>query len=122
MAMADARAVDACLGGIASPDSAIASAAIGAARVFMRGPRSASIVDAITTVAIDEERRDDIRLTALRALMELERSTIEPLLERLAADPSARVRTAVAPTPAARGRRAAADPVEALARMLEELP
>jgi HEAT repeat protein len=121
-AIADPRAVDAAMRGMASPDSVLASAAIGAARVFIRGPRGAAIVDAMTTVAINEDRPDDIRVTALRALMELERSTIAPLLERLADDPSARVRSELSQQPAPGGRQPAADPAEVLARIAKELP
>lgn len=121
-AIADARAVDVCVRGVASPDSAVASAAIGTGRVLMRGPRGASIVDAITTVAINEDRPDEIRVTALRALMDLERSTVAPLLDRLASDPSARVRNEVTRKPVSRGRHDTVEPAEALARAAQDLP
>jgi HEAT repeat protein len=121
--IADPRALDAALRAIVSPDETVASAAIGVGRVFIRGPRGASVVDAVTTTALDDARPDAIRLAALRALTDLERSTIAPLLATLASDPSPAIRSEVALHDRAHGRRKALDPSEALSRAAEqELP
>lgn len=121
--IANPRALDAALRAIASQDAGVASAAIGAARVFIRGLRGASVVDAVTAAALDSGRPDAIRLAALRALMDLEQSTIAPLLTSLASDPSAAIRGEVGLQDRRRGRPTAIDPSEALARAAEqELP
>jgi HEAT repeat protein len=121
--IADPRALDAALRAIASPDATVATAAIGAGRVFIRGPRGASVVEAVTTTALDRERPEAIRLAALRALTDLERSTIAPLLATLASDPSPAIRSEAALHDGARGRRKALDPSAALSRAAEqELP
>jgi HEAT repeat protein len=54
--------------------------------------------------------------------MELKRSTIAPLLERLADDPSVRVRREVTAQPAPGGRHPTAPPAAALAGMAQDLP
>jgi len=54
--------------------------------------------------------------------MELKRSTIAPLLERLANDSSARVRSEVAARVAPAGRHPTASPAEAFARIARDLP
>jgi len=121
-AIADPRALDAALRAIASSDLLVASAALGVARAFIRSSRGASVVDALTTAALDVERPDALRVAALRALTELERSTIAPLLKTLAADPSAAVRNEIALHTGTRARRKPVDPAETLLGAAQELP
>src|SRR5687768_9072644 len=78
-AIADARALDRVLEAIDAPDPAVASAATSAARVFLRGPRGATVVDRLTRAVLDSGRDEEVRLAALRALADLERRTIAPL-------------------------------------------
>jgi HEAT repeat protein len=93
-AIGDPRALDPALRALASTniDAEAGAAASSVARVFVRGPRGAAVVDGLTSVALDRSRPDGLRLAALRALRTLEPATIAPLLASLADDPSAVVR------------------------------
>jgi HEAT repeat protein len=108
-AIADARALDAVLEAIDDPDPAVASAATSAARVFLRGPRGAAVVDRLTRAVLDSEREEGVRLEALRALADLERRTIAPLLDALQHDPSEAMQAATKLS-------SALDPVEVVRR------
>jgi HEAT repeat protein len=121
-AIADPRALDAALRAIDSPDLLVASAALAVARAFIRSSRGASVVDALTTVALDSERPDVLRVAALGALLDLERSTIAPLLRTLAADPSAPVRHEIELHTGTRVRQKRVDPAETLSGAAQELP
>jgi HEAT repeat protein len=98
-----------------SNDAAVAIAAAGVARVFVRGARGASAVDRLTEVALDRARPEPVRIAALRAMRELEHSTLAPLFKSLVDDPSPAVRAEAeaGPTPK---HGAAADPLDTLAR------
>jgi len=115
----DPRALDTALRAVDHADAAVAGAAIGAARVFIRGPRSASVVDRMAAVATDRDRPESIRLAALRALTDLDRSTVAPLLASLASDSSAAIRGAVA-LHAVKRRRAGDDPLDEVTRAAEQ--
>jgi HEAT repeat protein len=119
--IADPRALDAALRAASSHDAAVAAAAIGVARVFIRGPRSAAVVDAMTTAALDPARADAIRVAALRALADLDARTIAPLLKTLAADASGAVRSEVALHTGTRARQKRVDPAEALSKAAQDL-
>ena len=79
---------------IDAPDPTVASAAASAARVFLRGPRGAAVVDRLTRAVLDSGRDEGVRLAALRALADLERRTIAPLLDALQRDPSEAIQAA----------------------------
>jgi HEAT repeat protein len=117
-AIDDPRALDAALGGIDDSDSTVAIAAIRVARRHLHGHRSAETVDRLTALAIARTRPETLRVEALRALGDLNRKTIAPLLKSLDSDPSPAVR---AEAEAARGRRRARarDPGELLAHAAE---
>jgi hypothetical protein len=87
-AIADPRALDGVLETIDDADATVACAAASAARVFLRGPRGNIAVDRLTTAVLDTARNEDVRIAALRALGDLERSTLAPLLAALQRDPS----------------------------------
>ena len=87
-AIADPRALDCVLDAVDAPDETVACAAASAARVFLRGPRGSLAVDRLTRVVVDRARNEDVRIAALRALGDLERSTLAPLLAALKRDPS----------------------------------
>jgi HEAT repeat protein len=95
-AIGNARALDAALRSAADRDAAVAVAAIGAARVFMRGHHGVKVVDRLTGTALDQRRPDAVRLAAVRALRELEPSTVAPLMKSLARDRSEAVRAEAA--------------------------
>jgi hypothetical protein len=93
-AIGDARALEPALRTLAVGTlvPAVAVAAIASARPFIKGPRGAAVVDRLTPIALDRARPEVVRLAALRALRDLERATIAPLLASLANDPSAAIR------------------------------
>lgn len=97
-AIADPRALERVLETLESPDAAVASAAAGAARVFLRGARGAAAVDRLASVALDTAREDVVRIAAIRALDDLDPATIAPLLEAVRRDPNDVVRMAATPT------------------------
>ena len=117
----DRRALAAALIAINDSEPTVAIAAIGLARRFLRGPGGADAVDRLVTATTDRARPDDVRLAALRALRDLDRRTIAPLLKSLAADPVAAVRIEAAAEPGR--RRLRARPVELLVKAADrELP
>lgn len=97
-AIADPRALDRVLDAIDARDAAVAAAAVSAARIFLRGPRGAAVVDRLTAAALDASRDETVRVAALQALSDLEHSTIAPLLEALQRDPSAAIQAATTRT------------------------
>jgi HEAT repeat protein len=109
----DRRALAAALIAIDDSDKTVAVAAIALARRFLRGPGGADAVDRLVTATTDRARPDDVRVAALRALRDLDRRTIAPLLKSLAADPIAAVRTEAAAEPGRR-RLQPTKPVELL--------
>jgi len=108
-AIGDPRSLDSILGAITSDDVLVACAAASAARGFVRGPCGARAVDQLTRAAMDTSRHEMVRVEALRALADLERSTVAPLLAALKNDSSDAVRAATKPGPAI-------DPAELLGR------
>jgi len=108
-AIADPRALDRVLEAIDAGDATVASAAASAARVFLRGPRGNIAVDRLTTAVLDTARNEDVRIAALRALGDLERSTLAPLLAALQHDPSDAMKAATRLS-------SAVDPVEVVTR------
>jgi hypothetical protein len=120
-AIGDPRALGPALGTLAdaSADPAVGGAAARVARVFLRGPQGAAAVDRLTAVVLDRARPEPLRLAALRALRDLEPSTIAPVLTSLAGDPSGTIR-AEASTGRARKGRAAPDPVVAVTQAAEQ--
>jgi len=116
-ALGDPRALDPALGATEDADPRVAIAAIAAARVFLRSARGASAVDRLTTIVLDLRRPDAVRLAALHALLDLERSTVAPLLTALARDASDALRTAARESAA--GKDAVADPSDVLANAAE---
>src|SRR5207253_3137749 len=69
-AIGDPRALGAALLVVADRriDAAIGAAAAAAARRFIRGPRGAAVVDALTAAVLDRKRPEAVRLAALDAL------------------------------------------------------
>lgn len=95
-AIGDPRALNLTLQAVNDRETDVASAAVSTARLFLRGARGAAVVDRLTTVALDRSRNELVRAAAVRAVAELGRPTIDPLLKALAAEGSDAVRLAVA--------------------------
>ncbi|MGH9141749.1 MAG: HEAT repeat domain-containing protein, partial [Vicinamibacterales bacterium] len=94
-AIGDSRALEPALAALGSHDldPVVGSAAIGVARVHVRGAHGAAAVDRLAAVLVDRTRPELIRLAALRALRDLESATIAPMLASLASDPNDTIRT-----------------------------
>lgn len=90
----DERALDTALRAAAEPDEAIATAGVAVARTFLAGADDLKALDALTAVTLDRDRPDAVREAALRALGDLDAATVNPVLDALLTDPSARLRTA----------------------------
>jgi hypothetical protein len=91
-AIGDPRARDAILRAVDDRDPAVAVAAIGAARGYLRGGHGAEALDQLTRAALDRSRDESVRVAAIGVVGELELSTIAPLLEALRDDPQGGVR------------------------------
>ena len=86
-AIGDPRALEPALRAVDRAEPAVAVAAVGVARRFLRSARSADAADFLTAAAVDRRRAVAVRAAALRALTDLEPATIAPLLKSLAGDP-----------------------------------
>jgi hypothetical protein len=95
-ALGDARALDAALRATADADADVAAAAVAVIRVFLRGRRGAAALDRLMTLVLNRACHETVRLEALAALGDLEPSTLEPLWQALADDPSRAIRGRVA--------------------------
>jgi len=94
-AIGDSRALEPALAALASRDleSSVGVAAIGVARVHLKGAHGAAAVDRLAAVLLDPTRHEAVRLAALRGLRELGATAIAPIVASLADDPSATIRT-----------------------------
>jgi len=120
-AIGDARALEPALRALDDPDAAIAVAAAGVARLFVRSARGATAVDRLTAAALDGRRPDAVRLAALGSLRDLDVTTLAPLLATLAADASAAVREH-AGAEGARRRNEGSRPADLLSRAADRGP
>jgi hypothetical protein len=96
----DERALDMALSAAGDVHDGVAVAAVGVVRTFLAGSHDLRAVDALTAIALDRRLGDSVREAALRALGDLEPATLNPVLEALLTDPSARLRTAARGTAA----------------------
>jgi hypothetical protein len=95
-ALCDGRSIDATLEATLDPDAEVAVGAVAAARVFLKGPRGPAVLDRLAAIALDTTRPEAVRLAAVTAVGDLNPSTLGPLWEALAKDPSASIRRVVA--------------------------
>lgn len=119
-AIGDSRGLDAALRAAGDRDVGVATAAIGVARVFIRGEHSVRAVDRLTGVALDQRRPDAVRVAAMRALRDLDTATIAPLLKSLARDRSDAVRAVAVSRSDAGARQTPHDPAAALGRVADD--
>jgi HEAT repeat protein len=85
----DARALPIALRAVSDADVSAACAAVALARIFLRGPRGAEAVDRLTTIALDVQSAERVRVAAIAALRDLGARTVAPLLRALSTDPNA---------------------------------
>jgi hypothetical protein len=67
-AIAEPRALATALTATSDPDPAIASAALGVARAFLKDSQGVKVLDHGTAIALDRRRNRDVRLAAIRAV------------------------------------------------------
>ena len=89
----DARAFEIALSAAHDSQADVAVAAVGVVRTFLAGSHDLRAVDALTAPC-DRARADAVREHALRALGDLDTATLNPVLDALLTDPSARLRAA----------------------------
>jgi HEAT repeat protein len=90
-AIGDPRAIDAGLQAADDADEGIAAAGIAVARALLQTRRSADVVDHLTALALDRARPRATRAAAIRALGDLRKATVAPLLNTLRRDPDAEI-------------------------------
>lgn len=92
----DPRALPPALRALTSADDAdqdVAIAGVGIARTFLQdNDHGLTVLDAVTSAALDRTRQDAVREAAVRALSVLDAATVGPVLDALLTDPSPRVR------------------------------
>jgi hypothetical protein len=90
----DERALEIALSAAHDSEADVAIAAVAVVRTFLAGSHDLRAVDALTAIVLDRARADAIREHALRALGDLDTTTLNPVLDALLTDPSARLRAA----------------------------
>lgn len=106
----EARGLHAALAAFAELDSAIAVAALNAARVFLQSPQGVEALDRFIELALDRKRPVAVRVAAIQALSDLPEATVKPVLTALKDDPDVEIRNVLQPLP----RRAAVNTVQRL--------
>lgn len=106
-AIEDPRAVDIVLPLANDTDPDVARAAIRALRPLLRGPLGVRALECLTTVALDQTRADDARVTAVQVMGALDPKTVKPLLDRLREDPRPAIAALARGSPTSVGRQRA---------------
>lgn len=86
-AIGDLRGLDVALQAIDDEDATVAIAAVELARLFLRGKRGVAAVDRLAATALNRQRALPLRVAAIRALTDLEASSVRPLFDTLRRDP-----------------------------------
>jgi hypothetical protein len=95
-------------------EDTIAAAAVEVARGFLQSSRGVEVTDRLAGLALDAARPIVVRLAAIRALRDLDRSTIAPLMKKIRADAAPEIAAAAAARES--DVAAATDPRECLVR------
>lgn len=85
-AIGDRHALEPALAATCDADVNVATAAIGVARTFLRGPHGTDALDRLTAIALDTRRDERIRRASIHALGELSPATLKPLWKKLKGD------------------------------------
>lgn len=87
-ATAPSKGLESALAALDDVDNEIVRAAIAALAPHVRSAGGAAVVDRLTAIALDRNRAGPIREAAVRALLDLDKSSLRPLLKVLRKDPS----------------------------------
>jgi HEAT repeat protein len=90
----DERALAVALRAAGDADAEVAVAGIALARTFLGTAREIEALDGLAAVLLDRARPDRVREAAWHALRDLDRATVNPIVEALLTDPSPRLREA----------------------------
>src|SRR5262249_58919564 len=90
--LGDSRALGPALRAAACPDMDVAAAGVAVIRTFVRGAQSIAAVDGLAAIALNQAANEATRLEAIGALADLDPTTVQPLWQTLASDPSSRIR------------------------------
>lgn len=90
-AIGDLRGLDVALQSIDDKDATVAIAAVELARLFLSSKRGVAAVDRLAAAALDRQRGLPLRVAAIRALTDLEASSVGPLFDTLRNDPAAEI-------------------------------
>ena len=88
----DSRALGPALRAAVCPNADIAAAGVAVIRTFVRSPQSVAAVDGLAAIALNQAANEATRLEAIGALGDLDPTTVQPLWQTLAGDPSPRIR------------------------------
>ncbi len=88
-ATAAPKGLESALATLDDVDEEIVRIAIAALAPHVRSAAGSAVVDRLTAIALDRRRATPLREAAVRALLQLDRSSLRPLLKALRADPSA---------------------------------
>ena len=94
-AIPDARAIEPILANLASTDLPVRLAAARAARGLLPLAQGTTVLDRLTSLAIDRTQPGDLRALAIEALATLPARTVKPVLDGLKDDASPAVRAAL---------------------------
>jgi hypothetical protein len=94
-AIPDPRAIDPVVQGLGAADAAVRLAAARSARGLLALPQGTTVLDRLTTLALDRAEPGDLRVAALEAISQLQARTVKPVLDRLKDDPTPEVKAAL---------------------------
>ena len=116
-ATVESKGMESALAAVDDANEEIVQAAIDALAPHVRSADGAVVVDRLTAIALDRKRAGPIREAAVRALLDLDTSSLRPLLKALRADRSPEIATLVANRRA--GQPPPDEPGELLARAVD---
>jgi len=88
----DTRALEPALKAAADADADVAAAGVAVIRTFVGGSHGVAAVDGLTSIGLNQQASEAVRLEAIEALGDLDAVTTRPLWQTLAADPNPRIR------------------------------
>ena len=95
-ATAESKGLESALAAVGDTTDDVVQAAIAALATHVRSAAGAVVVDRLTAIALDHQRAGPIREAAVRALLDLDTSSLRPLLTALRRDQSPEIAALVA--------------------------
>jgi hypothetical protein len=95
-ATAESKGLESALAAVGDVNDDVVQAAIAALATHVRGAEGAVVVDRLTAIALDRQRAGPLREAAVRVLLDLDTSSLRPLLTALRRDQSPEIAALVA--------------------------